>query len=545
MAGMRVPEAKSTARLNVLSAPQASADDFGAGVGRANAQLGNQLQNISEQGIDMAVQAAQAKSIQVQEDGYSAVTVGMEDWERDNVSNQLSRQTDIFLGDENYQKNVSTPLDEIFVKSTEGMGDKQRAGVGVMIAERRAAIERRVKNHTATQQKSAGQQAAGLARDSALGGYATQARTYTKKQPDGSVSIEFSELEAVLPDVISAQQVYNRRHGIEGDAAQMARVGAHEAAINRMVAVDEFDEADAYLDAVASSETYGTDLSAEQQKDARKEIKKARTGFEKGVQTGELVRYQNDFYQNNVPKDLTPKQLDEIYPDLAPSFKAQYAKSYKAKPISMSEQTITQAFNAVAAAPVDETEGILLARQLKSMGFSRETDKALYRSFDDKFNPKADAVGGGKFAKQKSVSEARIVDAFEKTNVRSGFLNYRARPFSERDGKISEFNQNLAQELDYYNTFVSDEMDRNKTWVEADAAYWKSDRMTTLQAEGNLPDFVESRYIVGEEVPAEADYLLDADENLPGTDGNRAARAFEVEMDDGTAAYINEFGVWP
>jgi hypothetical protein len=155
------------------------------------------------------------------------------------------------------------------------------------VKNQRLAMETRAANHIFTQQKEAAKQSSSYALGAALDSYATQAQQYSKRGEDGAVSIEWKELERVLPDVIAAQAIYNARHGISNEMElpdgtkqnvleKQARASAHAKAIETMMARAEFDEADAYLAAVSGEGKYKDDLDAKQIKVAKDAIKNGR-----------------------------------------------------------------------------------------------------------------------------------------------------------------------------------------------------------------------------------------------------------------------------
>ncbi len=328
---MRVPEAKSNASINTLSTPTASPTAFGAGIGRAIEGMGQEMTRQSAKVADVVIKAKEMKVIREAEDAYADLSFESENWYNDTVASKLGRDTDEFDGQDNFGKNISNPLKEMYTKRIDGMSENAAQRLGVMFSNRRMAIEKRAANHLFTQQTAAAKQASVRALDAATDGYAIQARQYTKKQPDGSVHIEEAELARLMPDVIAAQKIYHSRHGIINEVelpdgskqnilVKTARAGAHEKAISGMMSAGEFDEAEAYLNAITESETYKDDLDEKQVNITRKAITDNRKAMEEAAnaQSNQTV---TDFVNQNArmpnlseqaQMGLTPETLTSL-----------------------------------------------------------------------------------------------------------------------------------------------------------------------------------------------------------------------------------------
>lgn len=497
---MRVPEARSTARVGTLNTVMASPDAFGAGIGRAMEGVGREVSKLGEKGMDVAAEMKRKQVIRDAEDAFSNASMQGEEWYQSDVASKKGRDTDLFDGPEKFQKNITSKLDDIYTKTADGLSDNAKQRFGVMWQNQRMALEKRAANHFFTQQEDAAKYASKRAVDAAAANYALQAQQYTKKQPDGTVSIDWKELDRMIPDVVSAQSIYNKRHGIpdeidlpdgtkQNTLVKDARAGAHAKAIEAMLSANEYDEADAYLKSVTDSSVYKNDLDPKQIAVSKEAIQQGRERLQKRNESVETDRLYKDWMNGSTPLNAPAKEIISKYPGLSDSMKVKMlASDAKQKPV-MDEKLIAGGFADIAATDATPANGILLARRLEEQGFKKETDTAIWNAFDEKFNPQKAGSVSGKYSGQFAIEKAQLVDTLTKAN--DGWLW--THPVSMKGDKLSDFNALVARETDGMDNFVSERVKKGVPYEQAISDYWKQPRIAELKKTKNIKAFIENR----------------------------------------------------
>lgn len=318
---MRVPEAKPTVRINTLSTATASPDAFGAAVGRGIEAVGGQVARIGGIAMDAAVEMKRQRVVREAEDGYSNWLKQANEISNTEVFGKAGAQTDNLLDDDDnpensgFRINYTSKLDKAFTDVSANLSPNAKQRLGVMVQNQRQAYETRARNHVFTQQQEAAKYSAKVAVDVSQESAAQLARAYTKKQPDGTVNVQWSEVDRVMGDVVSAQSIYNARTGTPNEItledgskknvlAETARAGAHQKAIETLMAAGEYDEAQAYLDGLTSEKRpdgsanpYLNDFDGKQVKATQVTIKSARNAAETETakaQNESLVKWQLD-----------------------------------------------------------------------------------------------------------------------------------------------------------------------------------------------------------------------------------------------------------
>ncbi len=282
---MRVPVSESSESLRSLGVSTATADDFGAGVGRAQQQFGGAIEKIGHDGAGIAIEMERRRVVRDNQAALTDMIGESETWAQENVFNKRGAETDVFGGEEGFRKNVAEPLDKIYSKRIEGMSEKGRANLEAMWRRRRISLESRIASHYAGQQEYANREASVRAVDAARTAGGEQIRASVAMGSDGKLAISSEGFAEIYEEAAASQRVYVKLHGLkrtEKEINSEARKSVHSGAIEAMMAAGEFEQAGAYLDYVTKK--HKGDFSEKETELARAEIERGKAQAVRAVE---------------------------------------------------------------------------------------------------------------------------------------------------------------------------------------------------------------------------------------------------------------------
>jgi hypothetical protein len=509
---MRVPEARSTARVGVISTPRASAEAFGAGVARGIEEVGGQVARIGGLAMEVAVEQKRQKVIREAEDGYSNWLRQANDISNTEVFSKAGAQTDHLLDDDEspensgFNTNYTSKLDKAFSDVSANLSPNAKQRLGVMVQNQRLAYETRARNHVFAQQNEAAKYSAKVAVDVSQESAAQQARAYTKKQPDGTVNVAWPEIDRLMGDVVSAQSIYNARTGTPNEItlpdgskknvlAETARAGAHQKAIETLMAAGEYDEAQAYLEGLkaekrpdGSVNPYLNDFDGKQIKAAADTIKSARNVAETEqakAQNESLVKWQLD-NPGKLPSILEGRKQGWA-PEILLKIQTaqQKAKADAEKPQienASARDLFTKVRNYSEAADPDGSKALEI-----SLGLAELPDAK--RSFiEGAFKAKRTAPKAGTFDDVKSVQASisnQLMDLVDKANT-----NGRTEYGGSRDKK-GKFTGELSVAAGAVQSMVDSYVKKNDPSVDQLMEWYQTNpSIKTLREDLELKGFV-------------------------------------------------------
>ena len=159
----------------------------------------------------------------------------------------------------------------------------------------------------------------------------------------------------------------------------------------------------------------------------------------------------------------------------------------------MSAASYKLAFMDVAMAKADDpAAGMLLARDLDRRGFKRGTDAALFRAFDDKFNPTASGGAAEGYSAQYAIEKARLVGVISD----AGEVGW-PDPYGSPKDKMSELSGYIAKEADAMDNFIKNRTKAGVPYEKAMVEYWDLPGVKALVAKKDVKGFVNRALTVG------------------------------------------------
>lgn len=201
----------------------------------------------------------------------------------------------------------------------------------------------------------------------------------------------------------------------------------------------------------------------------------------KRVERNEIDRYLKDAVADPSMVNFSARKVEQMYPALPDSVKLKLRADEAKQVPPMTKDSYKLAMLDISMANADDpASGMLLARDLDRRGFKRSEDRALYRAFDDKFNPSAQAAVPQHYSQQFSDEKVALTDALTEANSR-GFWRPQALDGSTKKGdETTEFNRLVSRELDALDGFVSERVKKGVQYPDAIREYWEQPRVAKL-----------------------------------------------------------------
>jgi hypothetical protein len=213
------------------------------------------------------------------------------------------------------------------------------------------------------------------------------------------------------------------------------------------------------------------------------QAKKAAGKARQRAENAEVSRLQADLVSGAFDSKAAPEKVEAAYPNLSDGFKLAYRKASSERLPEMNEALIGSAFKDIANTEATPENGILLARRLEAQGFKKDTDAAVWKTFEQKFYP----TGGAEdYSDRFAIEKHQLVKAMETANQRTGFLNLRPNPLSTSGDKLSNFNRALARETDAMDSFVKARIKKGVPYETAISDYWEQPRIKTMVDDHNI-----------------------------------------------------------